>query len=194
MTLLEVLIAIGLLATVGALAYTSINMTLKVQRRAARLQEHFHSGRLFLERIKRELTMAFVSLHQSDDQRTKTLFDGESDSLIFSTSAHNPVHRNAHQSDQMIVEYKLDSVDGRSVIIRRAKYHIDDAPTADMSEEIAAVGVERLEFDYYDEDREDWSSDWQVEIDDAEEKRVQLKAVRALTASRAILRPPRAAK
>lgn len=180
MTLLEVLIAVGLLATIGALAYTSINMTMRAQRRASKLQEHFHSGRLFLERVKRELSMAFVSLHQSDDQRTKTLFRGESDSLLFTTSAHQPIHRNAHQSDQMIVEYKLGTVEGRSVVIRRAKYHIDDSPESDMVEEIAAVGVERLEFDFYDKEQEDWTSDWDVDIEDAEEKRVQLKAVRAM--------------
>ena len=180
MTLLEVLIAIGLLAVLGALAYTSVNMTLRAQGRAAKLQEHFHSGRLFLERIKRELSMAFVSLHQSEDQRTKTVFDGESDQILFTTSAHQPIQRNAHQSDQMVVEYKLGDVDGRPIIIRRAKYHIDDSPESDMVEEIAAVGVTRLEFDYYDNEREDWTSDWSVDIDDAEEKRIQLKAVRAL--------------
>lgn len=180
MTLLEVLLAISLLAMLGMLGYTSLNMTMRAQGKAKRLQERFHSSRLMLSRMKRELSMAFVSLHQSEDQRTKTLFSGESDTITFTTSAHEPVHRNAHQSDQMVVKYEIDTVDGQTVVIRRAKYHIDDSPEDDLNAEIAAVGVERLEFDYYDEDSEDWSSDWDVSIDDAEEKRVQLKAVRAL--------------
>jgi type II secretion system protein J len=180
MTLIEVLVAVSILGIMGMLAYGSLTMTLKSQRRASDLQERYHTARVMMERLKRELSMAFVSLHQAEDQRTQTLFKGESDAITFTTAAHEPILRDAHQSDQIEVEYRLDRVKGERVVVRRVKYHVDDRPGQGGREEVAAVGIKDLEFSYYDKADEDWRGDWDVRIEDAEEKRVQLKAVRAM--------------
>ena len=79
MTLLEVMVAVALLALMGVLVYSSLVITIKSQQRAELLQERYHGARVFLHRIKRELSMAYLSLHQAEDQRTQTLFDGGDD-------------------------------------------------------------------------------------------------------------------
>ena len=125
MTLLEILVAVALLGMMGMLVYGSLAITIRSQRQAEVLQERYHSARVFLQRIKRELTSSFGSLHQADDQRTKTGFMGETDQIIFNTSAYEPIRRNAHESDQVEVEYRLDrDEDGEPAIIRRMK-HLD---------------------------------------------------------------------
>ena len=106
MTLLEVMVAVALLALMGVLVYSSLVITIKSQQRAELLQERYHGARVFLHRVKRELSMAYLSLHQAEDQRTQTLFDGGSDQVIFNTSAYEPIRRDAHESDQLELELK----------------------------------------------------------------------------------------
>ena len=178
MTLLEVMVAVSLLGLMGMLVYGSLAITIKSQQRAEVLQERYHAARVFLQRIKRDLSMAFVSLHQAEDQRTKTGFIGESDQVIFNTSSHEPRRRNAHESDQVEVEYRLDrDDDGEPAIIRRLKHHIDDRFGKGGEEEVVIQGVKDFELSYYDRDREDWTDDWEVTIEDAQEKREALKVI-----------------
>jgi general secretion pathway protein J len=178
MTLIEVMVAVSLLALMGTLVYGSLVITITSQQRAEVLQERYHAARIFLHRIKRELSMSYLSLHQAEDQRTQTLFDGEEDRVTFNTSAYEPIRRDAHESDQIEVEYRLDQDDeGNPAIIRRVKYHVDDRPGKGGEEEVVISGVARFELSYYDQSREDWRDDWEVTIDDAQEKRLVMKEI-----------------
>ncbi|MGM0576679.1 MAG: type II secretion system protein GspJ [Myxococcota bacterium] len=178
MTLLEVMVAVAVLSVMGALTYGGLSITIRSQQRADVLQERYHASRVFLGRFKREVGMAFLSLHQAQDKRTQTLFEGERDRIVFNTSAYEPIRRNAHRSDQMEVEYRVDRDDeGVPSIIRRAKHHIDDRPGDGGREEVVLRGVEEFELQYYDKADEDWQDDWEVFIEDAVEKRQVLKTI-----------------
>ena len=129
--------------------------------------------------------MAFVSLHQAEDKRTVTLFDGKANEITFNTAAHEPLTRNARQSDQLEVGYSVESVtleDGAraDALVRRVKFHIDDDPGDGGREEVLVEGVKRLELAYFDEVREDWQDEWEVRIDDATEMRERLRQVQAV--------------
>ena len=107
MTLLEIAVAVSILGVMGMLCYSGLGITIRAQRRAEVLQERYHAARLFLGRLKSELSMAFVSLHQAEDKHTVTLFDGDKSEVIFNTSSHEPFRRNSGESDQLEVEYRL---------------------------------------------------------------------------------------
>jgi len=176
MTLIEVAVAMAVLAVIGILAYGGLAITLKSQKRADVLHERYHAARVFLTRFKRELSMSFVSLHQAEDKQTVTLFQGERDSLIFNTSSHEPIRRGVDESDQLEVEYRLDrDEDGDPAIIRRVKYFIDDRPGRGGVEQVAVRGVSDFDLEYFDEMKEDWRDDWDVLIEDAEQKRADMK-------------------
>ena len=176
MTLIEVAVAMAVLGTMGILAYGGLSITLRSQKRADVLHERYHAARVFLTRFKRELSMAYVSLHQAEDKQTVTLFQGERDSIIFNTSSHEPIHRGVEQSDQLEVEYRLDrDEEGLPAIIRRVKYFVDDQPGKGGVEQVAVRGVEDFDIEYFDEMKEDWRSDWDVLIEDAEQKRGDMK-------------------
>jgi type II secretion system protein J len=178
MTLMEVMAAVAIMGLLGALTYGSISFSLQSQERSRRLHERYHAARLTLERMKKELSMAFVSLHQHEDKRTVTLFEGDRSKLIFNSLSHQPIQKNTGQSDQVEIEYRLDSVDGEDVIIRRIKHHVDGSPGKGGNEEIVVTGVDDLRFEYYDQDKESWRDDWDVRVDDATEMRTALKLVR----------------
>ena len=178
MTILEVMVAVSLLSLMGMLVYGSLTITIKSQKRAVVLQERYHAARVFLQKIKRDLSMSFVSLHQAEDQRTQTGFIGESDQVIFNTSSYEPRRRDAHESDQVEVEYRLDrDEDGNPAILRRLKHYIDDRFGKGGEEEVVIQGVKDFELSYYDRDKEDWRDDWEVTIEDAREKRELLKVI-----------------
>ncbi len=178
MTLIEISVAVALLSVMGFLVYGSLVITIRSQQRAEVLQERYHAARVFLTRVKRELSMAYLSLHQAEDQRTQTLFEGERDRVLFNTSAYEPIQRDVHQSDQLEVEYRLDKdEEGVESIIRRVKYHIDDDPGDGGIEEVIIHGVDSFEIEYYDKYGEDWDSDWDVIIDDAITKREEMKTL-----------------
>lgn len=178
MTLMEVMAAVAIFGLLGMLTYGSINFSLTAQERSRRLSERYHAGRMTLDSMKRELSMAFVSLHQHEDKRTITVFEGDRSKLIFTSLSHQPIQRDTGQSDQVELEYRLDTVDGEQVIVRRVKHHIDNRPGDGGHEEILVTGVDDLRFEYYDNEKEDWRSDWSVRVDDAAEMRTMLKLVR----------------
>lgn len=185
MTLIEVMVASALWVLTGTLIAGIMFSTLTTQNNILDLQGRYHAGRVALDRLRRELTTAFVSLHQSEEKRTRTVFIGQSDGITFNTSSHEPMQKNAHQSDQLEVEYRVGVVrteDGKSVkgLIRRVKHHIDDRPGKGGREELLVEGVKELELEYFDKFRERWQSDWDVEVDDAEEMRVRLKQLNSV--------------
>jgi len=185
MTLIEIMVAVGIWGMMGTLVAGIMFSTISTQQAVMDLQERFHGGSVALDRLRKELTMAFVSLHQAEDKRTRTVFIGEGNRIVFDTAAHEPLTRNAHQSDQLEVEYRVDTVKGHNgkpvkALIRKVKFHIDDRPGSGGREEILVEGVKELELTYFDKFRERWTNDWDVQIDDAREMRVRLKEVQAL--------------
>lgn len=184
MTLIEVMVATGIWALLGTLVAGIMFSTIETQQRVLDLQERFHAGRVALDRLRKELTMAFVSLHQAEDKRTRTIFIGEANRILFDSAANEPLTRNARQSDQLEVEYRVDRVkndDGVDVqaLVRKVKFHIDDRPGSGGREEMLVEGVKDLRLSYFDKYRERWTDDWDVEIDDAVEMRARLKEVQA---------------
>ena len=184
LTLIEVMVATGLWVLLGTLISGIMFSTIETQTSTLEVQGRYHAGRVALERMKRELTMAFVSLHQAEDKRTKTVFKGEADRLLFTTAAYEPLTRNSRQSDQLEVEYRVTNVrlkdESVRSLVRRVKYHIDDRPGSGGREELLVERVKRVEFEYFDKSRESWSNDWDVEVDDAQEMRQRLKELQAL--------------
>ena len=102
---------------------TSTSALIHAIRDTRAVQEDYHAARVALGRIGREIGMAYLSKHQSEDRTTKTLFLGKPNSLTFTYMGHRSMVRNAFESDQGIVEYKLerDSRTGDHVLVRREK-------------------------------------------------------------------------
>lgn len=185
LTLIEVLVATAVMALTFTLAFGVMMTTVESQNESLDMQQRYQGGRIALERLGRELSMAFVSLHQAEDKRTITLFEGERDRIVFDTAAHEPLTRNARQSDQLELAYYVKPMtleDGTrtDALVRRVKFHIDDRPGDEGREEVLVEGVRKLELEYFNDIQEDWESDWEVQIDDAQDMRERLRQVQQL--------------
>lgn len=180
-TLMEVMIAAALLAMMGLILGTSISTVMGAIRDNRELQDRYHSARVALGRMQREIAMAYVSRHQGENKATKTIFLGKENRLAFTYMGHRRIARGGLESDQGVVEYSLErEAGGLARLVRREKVIIDDTPEKEGRREVLAEDVVKLEFEYWSMDKESWESDWKVEIDRAAEEQRQKEAAAAM--------------
>lgn len=170
MTMLEVLVSIGILAMISAMVYGSLAVTLKSQQVVMRSQERFHSGRVALARMARDLSCAYLSKHVGVmEKASETLFNGSDDEVTFTYLGHTRVFPKKPESDQGVITYSLKSGKGEGRrLIRREKKYVDDRPDKEGDEMILAEGVKKLELEYWDPNQEDWTDSWKAEMPETE--------------------------
>jgi hypothetical protein len=181
-TLMELLVAAGLLALMGLILGTSISAVLGAIHDNREMQDRYHHARVALGRMQREIGMAYLSKHQGENKTSKTVFIGKPDRLMFTYMGHMKIARGSIESDQGVVEYLLEK-DGDSdlpSLVRREKVIIDETPEKDGRRQVLAADVVKLRFEYWSVDKESWEGDWKVEIDNAieeERRKAQQAAV-----------------
>ena len=137
-TLLEIMLAVSVLALVGTMVYGGFSQT---ALNKARVEEDVDRSRVIhmaLDRMARELTMAFVSTHEnpSPDLRViDTAFigsdRGKDDRIDFTSFSHRRLYRNARESDQNEISYFVTEhpdEPGVQVLARREQNRIDEDP------------------------------------------------------------------
>jgi len=168
-TLLEVMIALGILAVLSALVWSSFAPTWDAKQFVQEEADQYHGIRLAMGRMAREISMAFISDNYDTaryrERPTHFVGDdsGNRDELRFTTLAHERLYEDAKESDQAIIEYRLDrDPDDRDkmALIRRVKTVIDEDPDDGGVEAVLATGIEGLDFDYWDVEEKDWVRDW----------------------------------
>ena len=182
-TLVEVLIAMGIVAAMAVMTIGSLSEIDHASSAAKEQDERAAAARLALRRMGRELSMAFLS-DNYDTRRYRdplTLFVGREDELLFTTMAHVRLYRDARESDQAIVAYKLDSDpdhSGEKALFRREKPRLDDEPDRGGKSALVADHVTALKLQYWDAKRKDWVREWTTRsTDHAKElpKRVRIE-------------------
>lgn len=172
-TMIEMLVAVGLLAVMTAIIYSAYRITIRAQTDTDRLQERYHTARVAMMHMTREISMAFLSKHiNPDEPRSKTLFDGGRDKLTFTYLGHQRRVKDIKESDQGVIEYYLRSCKNSTrpgkCLYRREKAIVDADPEKEGTVEVLAEGVKSLKLQYWDRENEDWKSEWEVTSDDFE--------------------------
>jgi len=167
MTLIEVLTAVAILALVTGLIYGSISRSLAARDLADRIEERYSTARIAMDRISRELSMAYLTMHMSYDKRTQTLFKAKSESpvdrVLFSSMAHLRLAPDVHESDLSYIEYYGEYSNdgkGRTRIMRKEKPGLDDKPEEGGVAEVLAEDISGLELRYWDDAQKEWADDW----------------------------------
>jgi general secretion pathway protein J len=168
-SLIEVLIAVAVLGLIGGLTWKAFDGAAELKGRVERAQDRDQTVRGALNRIAREVSMAYLSEHY-DKKRFRqrpTLFklrDGRRDAdLTFTSFAHERLALDAKESDQAVFEYSLapDPRDGsRRNLFRRVNPIIDEetdrgGEKAELAEDVVAFSVEAWD----PKDRE-WRAEW----------------------------------
>lgn len=170
-TLAEIMIAVSVLGFIALLTYGAFGNSLDARDRSLVVAERYHEIRQALNRMAREISMAFLSHHRDcDDRRTYTIFKEEStgggDSLVFTSFSHIKMVKDANESDQNELTYFLapDPKDQRiKSLMRREDSRIDDEPDEGGEEYVLLTDVESMELEYYNDQDDDWEDDWDSE-------------------------------
>lgn len=166
--LAEALVAMAILAMIGGLSFGTFGRVIDGRDRATAITERYHDVRQALQRMSRELSTAFLSMHKDcADPRTATLFETRRVSggtrLDFTSFSHFKTVADANESDQNALSYfvDIDPIDTtRKSLMRREKVRIDEKPDEGGESQVLAEHVESLEFSFYDAKTDQWQDDW----------------------------------
>ncbi len=169
-TLLEVILAVTILALIGTMIYGGFSQTALNKARVEKDVDNSRVVHMALERMTRELTMAFISTHVNpslDLRVSNTAFvgkdGGRDDRIDFTSFSHRRLYRNARESDQNEISYFVtehpDDPETR-VLARREQNRIDEDPRRGGKSQILLENVEEFNVEYFDPLLSDWVQSW----------------------------------
>lgn len=173
-TLVEVLIAMAITSLIGGLVWSSASTGFRAKAMVEQEAELYRELRTGLSRMTREISMAFLSnnydtMRFRDHQDRPTFFVGERERLSFSMLGHQRLLKDAKESDQSAVFYKVDrdpEERGVSSLLRCEKPVLDEEPDRCERWETLIFDVRRLHLEYWDNKRKDWVSEWSTRQND----------------------------
>jgi len=177
MTLVEVMAALSVFAFVSTAIYSGFVQTMKIKQRVEQQMDRYHEIATGLERMAREITMAYTSAQAMSNpdeslRSVRTCFVGSEASdggrLDFTSFSHRRLYRNAHESDQnelsyFVTDHPEDS--SRKVVARREQRRIDDDPQTGGQSQILIDDVVELSFSYLDPLTGEWITTWDADPD-----------------------------
>jgi len=172
-TLLEIMLAVAVLSLVGTMIYSGFAQTALNKARIEQDVDHSRVIHMTLERMARELTMAFVSTHVNpslDLRVVDTAFigkdNGKDDRIDFTSFSHRRLYRNARESDQNEISYFVtEHPDDPDVLVlaRREQNRIDEDPRRGGKSQILVENIEEFNVEYFDPLLSDWVQTWNTE-------------------------------
>jgi len=93
----------------------------------------------------------------------RIVFVGREEELLFTTMAHQRLHRDVRESDQAVVEYVVErdpDRPGEEALFRRSKPRIDDEPDRGGRKDLVADRVTSFRLRYWDPRRAEWAREW----------------------------------
>ncbi len=168
-TLIEIMLALGLMAFVTSLLWGTFAQTAKIKKRVEAAQDRTHTVRVALMRMSREIEMAFRSASDLGTTERRTMFSGvahnDFDELRFSWFGHQRLRADAPEGDTSVVTYLTlpDPEDyGITNLMRRESKRLEakDPKMIPAETYILCPAISRLKFAYYDYRQKDWREEW----------------------------------
>jgi general secretion pathway protein J len=170
MTLLEVMVSVAILAMMSVLIYGAFDSLSRGKRAEEMRVERARQGREAVLRIARELTSAYLSMHQPQNIALATRITafvgkgGRTQSRVdFSSFAHRRIQRDQPESDQAEIGYFVSrdpDKDGKFDLVRREQSPPDMEPTRGGVVNVVAEDVEEFELKFFDPLTGSWQDTW----------------------------------
>jgi general secretion pathway protein J len=184
-TLVELLVAIAVLAFVTMLLYGAFSGMKKSRDGLTRMQGRYREGRIALARFVRDLQSAYLSAHVPiNEQLTmqKTAFIGKvenpADRIDFNAFSNVRRDRNSHVSDQLEVSYfggeSLEEP-GTTDLLRRSSEYPDDQPDQGGRIDVIATDIDLFDLSYLDPTTSLWSDVWDTTQATGQQNRLPLQ-------------------
>jgi len=167
MTLLEVIVAMGLLAGIAAMTWVSLSGVLDARDTLELQDDVQQSARVAMDRITRELELAWLTDKTQAVNTFRTVFVAEDseplDRIWFTTLSHHRLYRDSRECDQTeITLWTEDDPEnsGSAVLLHREAPRIDHEPDKDGVILPLAYGVERFDLAFLDGTNGEWREEW----------------------------------
>lgn len=190
-TLIEIMVAVGILAMVVTLVFGTMRNTFHTKSAIEAQAGRYRTVRIALERMSREISMAFLSQDEDiSQQERRTLFMGKRhndiDELRFSYYGHQRLYQDANECDTAQINYfaARDREDTRkNNLMRRETRRLSNLPINDAPGETDLVcdDVIRLRFDYWDARDKQWRDEWVTTSADGQPDRLPSRVKITLT-------------
>lgn len=170
MTLIEVMVAMAILALISTLLYESFVQTSRNKQRVERDLDRNHEIRMGLERVAQELSMAYTSLQVNANEALRPMITafiakerGNSSRVDFTSFSHRRLYRNAHESDQNEISYFVTQdprESSQKVLARREQRRPDDDPEKGGQSQVLVENIKSFELAFLDPLSGEWVSTW----------------------------------
>jgi general secretion pathway protein J len=171
-TLIEVMIAVAILALMMAIAWGAVVKTMSASKHFGAIEDRYREARNALARIAADLAMAYISGNEDQTQQERRTFfiadaTGDVSSLRFSAFAHVRLYADANEGDQTVIGYfgAPDPVDRRRTDLmrresRRMSWQGERWDAVPGETDILFGGVTKLKLSYFDVKTNDWKDGW----------------------------------
>ena len=166
MSLVEAMVAITIFAIVATIVFGGFSQTMTNKRAVEAQSDRAHVMRVAMERMVRELSMAFVSVHINPNSilvASRTIFHGHQQGrgsrLDFTSFSHRRLYRDPEEP-------------GVYVLARREQSRIDDEPDRGGRVTILVEDVHSFELEYLDGVSLDWVDTWDARPDGLQANRL----------------------
>jgi general secretion pathway protein J len=176
-TLIEILLAMAILAFITTIMWGSFSQTATNKRAIEAAQERTHTARVALMRMTREIEMAYLATETSPGAYTRTFMTSSSkasvDELSFSTFAHQRLRGGLAESDSSVVTYygARDPDDPRITNLMRRetrRLQADDPKTLPGESYVLCPDVASVKFSFYNYVKKEWETEWDTHTPGAE--------------------------
>lgn len=169
-TLIEVMLALAILAFITTIMWGSFSQTVTSKRAIEAAQDRLHTVRVALMRMSREVEMAYLSASENTALANKrTFFAGSSradvDELSFSSFAHQRLRAGLAEGDTTIITYygERDPDDRRVTNLMRRetrRLQAEDPKLLTGEAYVLCPDVSKVKFSYYDFKKKEWQGEW----------------------------------
>lgn len=171
-TLVEALVAIAVFGIVATIVFGGFSQTMRNRRFVEAQSDRSHVIRVAMERMVREISAAFVSIHVNPNPQlitARTGFHGRREGrgarLDFTSFSHRRLYRDAHESDQnevgfFVAEFRDEDGDSHHALVRREQNRIDDDFERGGQNAVLVEDVMEFELSFLDPMSLEWRDTW----------------------------------
>ncbi len=165
-TLLEVVVALGIMGMIGLITFETIASALDTRDVLEEEDASNQAARVALDRLRRDLRVAYLTSNTSAVNTYRTQFIGKNnnpDELWFTTLSHHRLFRESRECDQTEVTYWTEddpTMPGAKVLLRREAPRIDNEPEKGGLIAPLAYNLKEVEFRYINPKTNEWLEDW----------------------------------
>lgn len=184
LTLLEIMIAIAILAFMMSLVWATSSRTGQTKRSFEQGEQRAHELRVGLARVVADLEQAYLSKNEDTnalERRTRFVGkdSGDVDELTFASLSHQVLWAEANEGDVTAISYfsESDREDSRKTNwLRREQRRLTDPGESakSMTSEVDVVlrDIVEVDFQYWDWKDQKWRDDWDSTKVDAQKDRL----------------------